>query len=628
MVRQIYRVAFLWGIIGIITLTVETALSEFFSPAFFYMVKALPLYETVPSILLLYLAYFLCPFFAGCLFTFILNYGYFKIRKRPCENERLTLLSTCPFLAVVLFAYSRRWITDSFYELRHLLLPALLLICAGFGIFAGLLAAGALKRTASLRRLFIRIGGPALLLLILGMVCPKIYFTLSAQDGKEDGPRIILITVDTVRADRLSSFGYKGIETSNMDSLAGRGVTFKQAISPCPLTNPTHASMLTGLYPQTHGVRDTAFMDPHPETLQRVFKRNGYITAAFVSGFVLKDYVSGMDKDFDLYEDRFSFASDGFKLIRIFEEFSILPISNLDRKADVTNRLVIPWIRRYGNRRFFLWLHYYDPHLPYEPPRDLISEDSGLRLRTLREKQWEMRGSKKEDLSDEVISEMSGLYDAEILFTDRCVGEVLDALKEAGLEDETLIVLTSDHGEGFDHDYYFDHGDRLYDSAIHVPLIFSYPGGGLAAGKEVREQVGLVDIAPTILSLAGLESCQAMEGRDLSPFLYEKGRGESFSVYSESPRRDNPASLGKFRCVRTAEGWKYIYGVEDSAGILYNIKVDPLERRDLIKIEAGKAAGLHEELFEWMKPEESVPTDKPYMDEQTKEKLRSLGYMQ
>ena len=146
-----------------------------------------------------------------------------------------------------------------------------------------------------------------------------------------------------------------------------------------------------------------------------------------------------MDKDFDLYEDRFSFASDGFKLIRIFEGLSILPISNLDRNADVTNKLVIPWIRRYGSRRFFLWLHYYDPHLPYEPPRDLVSKDSEFNLRTLPEKQWEIRGSIKEDLSDEAISEMSGLYDAEILFADRCVGEVLDALKEAGLEDETSL---------------------------------------------------------------------------------------------------------------------------------------------------------------------------------------------
>lgn len=138
-------------------------------------------------------------------------------------------------------------------------------------------------------------------------------------------------------------------------------------------------------------------------------------------------------------------------------------------------------------------------------------------------------------------------------------------------------MLTSDHGEGFDHDYYFDHGDRLYDSATHVPLIFSYPDGGLAAGEDVREQVSLIDIAPTILLLTGLEFRQATEGRNLSPFLYKNGGGESFPAYSESPRRDNPASRDKFRCVRTADGWKYIYGVENSAGVLCNIKTDPLE---------------------------------------------------
>ena len=264
MAKQIYRVAFLWAIIGVVTLTIETALSEIFSPAFFYMAEVLPLHETIPAILLLYLAYFLCPVFAGCLFTFVLSYGYLKVMKKPCGDERLTLLSVCPLLMAVIFTYSRQWAMDSFYDSGHIIMPILLLLCAGAGVFGGLIATGIIRRTASLRGLFIRIAGLALLLLILETVCPKIYFALSAQAGKEDGPRVILITVDTVRADRLSSFGYKGIETSNMDSLAGRGVAFKQAISPCPLTNPTHVSILTGLYPQTHGVEIPRSWTPTP----------------------------------------------------------------------------------------------------------------------------------------------------------------------------------------------------------------------------------------------------------------------------------------------------------------------------------------------------------------------------
>ena len=119
-----------------------------------------------------------------------------------------------------------------------------------------------------------------------------------------------------------------------------------------------------------------------------------------------------------------------------------------------------------------------------------------------------MRGSRKADLSDEVIGEMLRRYDGEISYADRCLGEVMDVLEKLRIERETLVILTSDHGEGFDHDYYFDHGDRLYDSGIHVPLIFRYPKGGVSSGRQVYQQVQLVDIAPTILSLAGLGSLQ------------------------------------------------------------------------------------------------------------------------
>jgi len=455
------------------------------------------------------------------------------------------------------------------------------------------------------------------ILLILEILLPKAYAVLSAPKGEENGAKVILVTIDTLRADHATS--------TSIDRLAKEGVSFKQAISPCPLTNPTHSSILTGLYPQTHGVRDTAVLDTRWDTLQRIFKRNGYDTAAFVSGFVLKDFLSGMSSDFDLYEDRFSLPFDGFKLMRVFERLSILPVSNLDRKAGLTNKLVIPWIKSRKNRKFFLWMHYYDPHLPYEPPQ--YSSQRG---------QWGMRGSKRADLSDEVIGEMLRRYDGEISYADRCLGEVMDVLDKLGIEHETLVVLTSDHGEGFDHDYYFDHGDRLYDSGIHVPLIFRYPKGGVSSGREVRRQVQLVDIAPTILSLTGLKQEMETEGEDLTPLLYSNetsiptpGVGMVIPpAYSESPRRNNPASAGPLRCIRTGD-WKYIFAVDSAAEELYNIKDDPLEEKNLVTKEKETAAMLKKDLFRWMKDEGRGRSEKkPVLDGDTREKLRSLGYLQ
>ena len=499
---------------------------------------------------------------------------------------------------------------ETFFSMALLL--AVYFACAFIGgcIFS-LLISKRLKRVSAIHRaLRPRLILIVCVLLILEILLPKVYAVLSAPEGKENGAKVILVTIDTLRADHASS--------TNIDRLAKEGVSFKQAISPCPLTNPTHSSILTGLYPQTHGVRDTAPLDAKWDTLQRVFKKNGYDTAAFVSGFVLKDFLSGMSNDFDLYEDRFSLPFDGFKLMRVFERLSILPISNLDRKAGLTNKLVIPWIKDHKNSKFFLWIHYYDPHLPYEPPRY-----SSLRG------QWEMRGSKRADLSDEVIADMLRRYDGEISYADRCLGEVMDVLEKLGLEDETLVVLASDHGEGFDHDYYFDHGDRLYDSGIHVPLIFRYPKGGVSSGREVRRQVQLVDIAPTILSLVGLGGEIEAEGTDLSTLLYGRPLGIApRPAYSESPRRNNPASAGPLRCIRTGD-WKYIFAVDSAAEELYNIKDDPLEQKNLVTEEKETAAMLKKDLFGWMKDEGRGRSEKkPALDGATREKLRSLGYLQ
>lgn len=626
--KRALSIAFIWGILGTSVLVLETAITQALNRPFAYMLEALPLCETLSSMLLLYVVYFLCTFLSGYVFTLSLNYLYFKIKKRNIDQATFAFISISVFIAITVFFYGQWWISKVFSQAILLLYPILLLCSVGCGVFVGFVISRVFKQNRSYTRLCTGFILCSLFLLLLEVLCPKAYFKFSAPKGeKEDGPRVILIVVDTLRADHLSSFGYKKITTANMDRFGKESVTFKQAITPCPLTNPTHSSLLTGLYPQTHGVRDREILDSKYQTLQGIFKRNGYKTAAFVSGFVLKHDLSGLNNNFDLYQDRFSLVFDGFKLMRIFEHLGCLPMINGDRKADYTNRLVIPWIKRYSNKRFFLWLHYYDPHIPYEPPRRLRKQKS-LRGQFSPATQWEMGGLKKAALSEELINSMLNLYNGEIVYCDEKIGEIMEVIEEVGLKEETLIVLTSDHGEGFEHDYYFSHGDRLYESGIHVPLFFRYPKGGLPSGREIADQVQLIDVPPTILALTGLTAEEEMEGRDLSPLLYGRIQDTDFSAYSESPWRNNIATKGPMRSVRTNE-WKYIYTVDSAEEELYNIKKDPLEEKNLVSIEKEIAAELKEELFEWMVPLTSIESGKkPAVDRLTIEKLRSLGYMQ
>ena len=461
------------------------------------------------------------------------------------------------------------------------------------------------------------------------LVTATLAITLCSAQASDQAtrPDILLIMPDQMRGDCLSVLDHPAVQTPSFDRLAEQGVLFRRAYATVPSCIPARYALMTGLYPQTHGVRDREILDSKYQTLQGIFKRNGYKTAAFVSGFVLKHDLSGLNNNFDLYQDRFSLVFDGFKLMRIFEHLGCLPMINGDRKADYTNRLVIPWIKRYSNKRFFLWLHYYDPHIPYEPPRRLRKQKS-LRGQFSPATQWEMGGLKKAALSEELINSMLNLYNGEIVYCDEKIGEIMEVIEEVGLKEETLIVLTSDHGEGFEHDYYFSHGDRLYESGIHVPLFFRYPKGGLPSGREIADQVQLIDVPPTILALTGLTAEEEMEGRDLSPLLYGRIQDTDFSAYSESPWRNNIATKGPMRSVRTNE-WKYIYTVDSAEEELYNIKKDPLEEKNLVSIEKEIAAELKEELFEWMVPLTSIESGKkPAVDRLTIEKLRSLGYMQ
>ena len=361
---------------------------------------------------------------------------------------------------------------------------------------------------------------------------------------------LLLITIDTLRADRLGSYGYEDGATPHLDRLAQNGVRFENVYSPVPLTLPTHSVLFTGRNPLATGVRINGvhYLDEAAVTLAERFKDGGFDTAAFVAAYVLISRF-GLDQGFDEYED--SLAIDD--LFRFTSEL----------RADEVYRRFAGWLERRGEandgKRFFAWLHFYDPHLPYDPPAPYAGEFP------------------------------RSPYDGEIAFVDATVGRILDDLETAGLLDSTAVVVTSDHGEAFGEHVEQGHGLLTYDETLRVPLILHAPTA-LPRGLTVSEPAGLVDLMPTLLGLFGLEPA-ATDGKDLRPLL-DGAQRPGPGLYFESLAGVDEKSWAP-RTGIVARGHKYI---DVPRPELYDLEADPLERRNLLATPDRSAAEMREDL--------------------------------
>jgi len=413
-----------------------------------------------------------------------------------------------------------------------------------------------------------------------------LFLTVSILHSCSKGPKIpknlLLITIDTIRADRLGCYGNKRISTENIDMLAKTGVLFTQAISHAPVTLPSHSSIMTGLYPYYHGVRDNSIyrLNKKYTTLAEILKENGFKTGAFIGSFIL-DSQYGLDQGFDLYNDKFLSPKQRGKL----------PV---DRRGEEVSELAIKWIDSLPKDRFFLWLHYYDPHADYDPPepfRDAYSEN---------------------------------LYDGEIAYTDMCIGLVLEKLEKLGLLKDTLVVLTGDHGESLGEHKEQTHGLFVYDSTIHVPLIISYPGLEIK-NKSLENQVRSVDILPTILDILSIPLKTQVHGRSLLPLIKGVSKWKEEYSYSEA---EIPKTFywNALKSIRDSN-WKYIHAAHPE---LYDLKNDPKELNNLAGKYRRKALELKKKLQDLLakqvnfKEKENIAPP----DEETAEKLKSLGYFQ
>src|SRR6266480_3572806 len=283
--------------------------------------------------------------------------------------------------------------------------------------------------------------------LLIFLAAVSSFASAASANAPKPRPNVILITIDTVRADHVGCYGAKNVQTPTLDSLARDGIVFERAISQVPLTWPSHTVILTGTYPFQNGVQDFTGtpLDPRFRSVAQAFKDHGYRTGAVVSAFVL-DRSWGLARGFDFYDDAFS-----------PETFQIKDIGLVDRKAGESVTHAINWVKQATHRPFFLWLHLYDPHSPYDPPEPFRTQYRGH------------------------------LYDGEIAYADHELGRLINYLKQKSLYDRTAIVLLSDHGESLGDHGEKEHGFFIYNSTVHVPLIVKPPAGsGFRPGRIAR----------------------------------------------------------------------------------------------------------------------------------------------
>ncbi|MEN6561674.1 MAG: sulfatase-like hydrolase/transferase [Acidobacteriota bacterium] len=402
------------------------------------------------------------------------------------------------------------------------------------------------------------------------------------RPGAAAGHNILLITLDTTRPDHLGCYGYAQAKTPNIDRLAGEGIRFARVYCPAPLTLPSHSTIMTGLYPATHGVRNNGHDLPAKwKTLAEILKAKGFATAAFVSSFSV-DSRFGLGRGFDVYDDTFDVQAP-------------LKGANAERRAEATFARFSRWFEKRDGARFFAWIHYYDPHLPYDPPSPYKEEAAGRP------------------------------YDGEIAYMDRYVGAALDALASRGLLDKTLIVVAGDHGEGLGDKVERGHGIFLYDETVRVPLIVRDPAS-FPKPRVVEGAARLADVAPTILETLGFAGdAAAMEGRSLVPWIKDPARpGLACLVESFYPREN----FGWSELAGIVAGpWKYIQAPRPE---LYDLRNDPAEKADLAGATPAKAAEMRQALERELLglTAGSGPGPGPAaVGSGDRERLRSLGYV-
>ncbi len=436
---------------------------------------------------------------------------------------------------------------------------------------------------------------------------------LRAEDPR---PNVLLISMDTTRADHLSAYGYPRPTSRRLEGLAAEGVRFERAYAPSATTGPTHASLFTSLYPMRHGVvKNGVDLAPDFETLAETLAGAGFDTASVVSSYVLSARF-GYDQGFGVFDDDFSRA-------RVPSGTTLWEGREIEGKfygsAEDTTRRAVAWLdgARDPSRPFFLFVHYFDPHDPYVPPPDFVPP---------------FEPGPKEQLK---LNRTIFLYDVLLAFTDQEIGRLLDALAQRGLAEDTLVVVTGDHGEGLMQHGHMFHGVHLYEEGVRVPLIVRWPGR-LPKGRVEPDPVGLIDLPPTLLELAGVDGVDAHAGSSLAPHLRGEGGGSADRAvflyrrhYEGGEVAPGVTAKGEKFAVREGR-WKLIEGPEEQSLELFDLDADPGETRDVSGGHPDVVARLQRALSGWravnLRPDHEAPLHG--LDDEARARLEALGYVE
>ena len=418
---------------------------------------------------------------------------------------------------------------------------------------------------------------------------------VAAQRSTPQYPNIVIITLDTTRADRMGFLGSKRRLTPNLDGMAQQGVVFTRAYSHVPLTTASHTAILTGTYPQFNHVNDFGVpLSANLPYLPDILHQHGYQTGAFVGSLVLDPLdgtAPGFDRGFDVYDAGFHLRRHGADRYKTVE-----------RRASLVVDHALAWLSQLPHGPFFLWVHLYDAHDPYDPPPP-FKERFALQP-----------------------------YDGEIAYADSCVGKLLEALRKHGLYDETLIAVMADHGESLGAHGENTHGVFLYDETLHVPLVIKLPLNR-GAGRRTELRAGLVDVAPTILNAAGLVPPAEMQGQSLLGSIISVSNPKVAGP-ANTPREDRPAyaqtdyphrafGWSALRALRTG---KYLY-IQAPERELYNQAIDPEATHNLAGNSKAVTDTLASQLDEFRSKTRQTLVDLAKPDPEKMQKLQALGYV-
>jgi arylsulfatase A-like enzyme len=482
---------------------------------------------------------------------------------------------------------------------------------------------------------------------------------------------IILISLDTARADFFGCYGNQAVSTPHMDALASEGVLFENFYSNINATLPAHSSIMTGLYPAQHGVaRNSMRLAASNFTLPEFFAAKNYKTAAFIGSFILAS-TFGFNQGFQTFNETFKVSppqyaehnitvGDGKKLNMIVHKTNVRQIT---RKAEEVNQAFFQWLDQNERQKFFAFIHYYDPHFPYIPPRKWYKKyfsaiPPGIPLTQPERNRVEASFQKKIDPNlifrsseiqqvkyNEEINALLKLYLAEIEYTDHAIGQVMNRLKKKNLRSRTILIVTADHGENlvehWDMNEFFGHGTLTFETETHVPFVISCPGV-IPSGKRVKQIASHVDIFPTLAELIGAKFPSGIKGVSLVPDLLGDRAPLHRPIYSEACQpyvnwqRDHPA-IGWLNQQNSASirwgDYKYINMPRKQYEAAFQISQDRTEEKDILRELSIKKPelliALRDGLQDWRNKLVTGHIDLNFqLSEEDREKMKSLGYTQ